>query len=52
MMTLEEIIAKLKEKSQVGKPGMMGSEVVVDKQLLKEAQIHLEDYLAIMKGDL
>lgn len=52
MMTIKEVIEELKDKSTVGKPGMMGSEVVVDKQFLKEAQIHLEDYLAILKGDL
>jgi len=52
MMTLKEVIAELKDKSTVGKPGMMGREVVVDKQLLREAQVYLEDYLAILEGDV
>lgn len=52
MMTLKEVIEELEEKSKVGHPGMMGHEVVVDKQLLKEAQIYLEDLLAILEGDV
>jgi hypothetical protein len=52
MKTLKEVIAELREKSTVGKPGMMGREVVVDKQLLREAQVYLEDYLAVLEGDV
>lgn len=52
MMPLKEVIAELREKSTVGKPGMMGREVRVDKQLLREAQVYLEDYLAILEGDV
>jgi hypothetical protein len=39
----EQVLNYLKEKSKIGYPGMMGTEVYVEKEMLKLASAYLED---------
>ena len=48
-MSIPEVIEKLKEKSQINNKGMAGTEVVVDKELLKMASVYLEDYMLALE---
>ena len=50
--TLDEVIEEFEYKSYTGHPGRMGNEVVVEKTLLKDALVYLEDYKAILEGDI
>ncbi len=52
MRTVEEVIKELKEKSQTNHPGKMGIECYVEKELLKEAAIYLQDFLDCQKGEI
>lgn len=47
MRNIEEVLEELKDKSETGNPGKRGAEVVVDKELLKEAATYLEDFLVL-----
>lgn len=48
-MSIPEVIEQLKEKSQIKHPGMAGTEVVVDKELLRMASVYLEDYMLMLE---
>ena len=48
-MSIPEVIEKLKEKSQIHNKGMAGTEVVVDKELLRMASVYLEDYMLMLE---
>ena len=48
-MSIPEVIEKLKEKSQIHTKGMAGTEVVVDKELLRMASVYLEDYMLALE---
>lgn len=45
MRTIEEVIEILKDKSRVDPIGMGGETVVIEKKVLEEAAIYLEDFL-------
>ena len=48
-MNIPEVIDALKEKSQINKNGMAGTEVIVDKELLRLASVYLEDYILLLE---
>lgn len=48
-MNIPEVIEQLKEKSKIKHPGMAGTEVVVDKELLRMASVYLEDYMLMLE---
>jgi len=48
-MSIPEVIEQLKEKSQIHNKGMAGTEVVVDKELLRMASVYLEDYMLALE---
>ena len=50
-MSISEVIQKLDDKAEISKNGKMGTEVVVDKELLRQASIYLKDYLYVMGVD-
>ena len=45
------MIKELDAKARVDKVGKMGSEVVIDKELLRQASTYLKDYLYLMGVD-
>lgn len=47
MRNIEEVTKELNNKSKTGDPGMRGTEVLVDKELLKEAATYLEDFMVL-----
>lgn len=51
-MSIPEVIQKLDEKSIISKNGMGGTEVVVDKELLRQASTYLKDYLYLMGSEV
>ena len=52
MRTIKEIIEILKDRSKTKHPGKMGTECYVDKKLLEEASIYLQDYLDILEQNV
>lgn len=49
-MSIPEVIEKLKEKSEINPhKGMAGTEVYVDKELLRLASVYLEDYMLLLE---
>ena len=48
-MSIPEVIELLKEKSQIHNKGMAGTEVVVEKELLRMASVYLEDYMLALE---
>lgn len=49
-MSIPEVIEQLKEKSEINPhKGMAGTEVVVDKELLRMASVYLEDYMLALE---
>ena len=48
-MSIPEVLEQLKEKSQINNKGMAGTEVVVDKELLRMASVYLEDYMLALE---
>jgi hypothetical protein len=49
-MDIQKIIDYLKEKSQIAANGMAGNEVRVEKSILQQASVYLEDYLYILEN--
>lgn len=43
--TPEQVLGYLKEKSKIGCPGMMGTEVFAEKEMLRLASVYLEDLM-------
>ena len=52
MRTISEVIDELKEKAQVHPIGKMGSEVYVEKKLLSDAVVYLQEYLDRLDGEI
>lgn len=50
-MSIPELIKGLDDKARVDKVGKMGSEVVIDKELIRQASTYLKDYLYLMGVD-
>ena len=48
--TILEVIDELKDKSQITKKGRAGSEVYVEKELLRMAGVYLEDYMLLLES--
>ena len=49
-MSIPEVIEKLKEKSEINPhSGMGGTEVVVEKELIRLASVYLEDFLLVLE---
>ena len=44
-ITIEEVLDYLNEKSKIGNLGMTGSEVLVEKEMLRLAAIYLGDLM-------
>lgn len=44
-MSIKEVIERLNERAEVSIHGKAGTTAVVDKELLKQASIYLQDYL-------
>lgn len=44
---IDEVITYLKDKSRIDCHGMMGSEVFVEKEILRLAAVYLEDFLLV-----
>lgn len=48
-MSIPEVIGQLKENSVIADPGRRGSEVCVEKELLRMATVYLEDYMLLLE---
>jgi len=51
-MSIPEVIKELDDKAKTDKNGKMGSEVYVDKELLRQASTYLKDYLYLMGSEV
>ena len=50
-MSISELIKELDDKARVDKIGKMGYEVLVSKELIRQASTYLKDYLYLMGVD-
>jgi len=50
-MNILELIKELDDRARVDKVGRMGSEVFIDKELIRQASTYLKDYLYLMGVD-